>query len=181
MSSSAANEPSTFMFAQAMRILAETGHAEPNRETAGLAFVAALLNAGWSTEAIANAIQAGFADAGPQLNTRSAYTLMTYEQTRTQAIVTFRRTFLESMRPGIGERSEQKAKLHMTAPPGGITNNVFSNAMGGFWGSLLLEPADDDQSRDEQLKKDLQQAIRAARTASSQARKRAKQQQAESL
>ena len=169
------------MFAQAMRILAETGHAEPSRETAGLAFVATLLNAGWSTEAIANAIQTSFAAADQRLSTRSAYTLMAYEQTSTQATVTFRSTFLESMRPGISERSEQKAKLRMTAPPGGITNNVFSNAMGGFWGSLLLEPADDDRSRDEQLKKDLQQAVKAARTASSQARQRSKQQQAESL
>ena len=58
---------------------------------------------------------------------------------------------------------------------------MFSNAMGGFWSSLLLQPADDNQSRDEHLKKDLQQAVRAARTASSQARKHAKQQQAESL
>ena len=182
MPSSATSDPSPFMLAQALRILMETGHPEPTHEAAGCAFVATMLNSGWGNQQIANAITAGFTAAGPQLSAKSAYTLMAYEQTGTKAVATFRRTFLESMRPGISERSEQKAKIRMTAAqPRRITNNVFSNAIGGFWSSLLLEPADDNKSRDEHLKKDLQQAVRAARRASSKARKHAKQQQAESL
>ena len=169
------------MLAQTMRILMETGHPAPSQEKVGLAFVATLLSAGWSTQEVSNAIQASFAAAGPLLSTRSAYTLMAYEQTGTQAIVTFRSTFLESMRPGIRERGEQKTTFRKKAPPGEINNNMFSKSISGFWGSLMIEPSDNAISRDEQLKQDMQSAVIAARKASSQARQRAKQQQAESL
>ena len=169
------------MIAQALSILAETGHPDPRHEEAGRAFVATLLAAGWDTKAVADAIQASFAAAGPHLSARSAYTLMAYEATGAQAIVTFRRTFLESLRPGISKRSEEKPRHRLANQPGEMSNNVFSNSMSGFWGSLLLEPADDEHSRDAQLQQDMQNAVKTARTASSQARRRAKQQQAKSL
>ena len=52
------NDPSPFMFAQALHVLQDAGHEHPTKNAAGLAFAASLLSAGYRRHELTHAIMA---------------------------------------------------------------------------------------------------------------------------
>ena len=84
------NDPSPFMFAQALHVLRDSGQEHPTKDTAGLAFMATMLSAGYRRHELTKATMATRATANTGKDP--------YTGTK------FKKKFLEAMRPGINER-----------------------------------------------------------------------------
>ena len=94
------NEPSPFMFAQALHVLLDCGQQQPNQDTAGLAFTATLLAAGYEQHELTKAIIATRATTTSTTANHGHDPFYEHQYTDDE----FQQKFLEAMRPGIHER-----------------------------------------------------------------------------
>ena len=104
------NQNSPYATAMALRIISEVGNPDPPDEMEGATFVATLLEHGYPPAELTAAIKAAW----------SHITALTYGWTPNfhdcAVAVTFRNTFLESLRPGIAARTlldiKRRGQLH---------------------------------------------------------------------
>ena len=153
-------EPSPFAFAQALRIMLNVGHSRPELETAGIAFAAAMLHAGWENQEITDAITAAHAAAGNKSKTANStllYTLTDYNIKSTRPKEAFRTAFIESMRPGILKRHQEAERKRNAARPQWDVTNVMQE--------IIFQEKEPDIVADHKLRTDAHRAANSARRA----------------
>ena len=91
------NEPSPFMFAQALRVLLDAGYQRPTKQPARIAFTATLLAAGYGQHELTKATRATNISTTGNHDHEPFYG-------HEYADDEFQQQFLEAMRPGIHQR-----------------------------------------------------------------------------
>ena len=104
------SDPAPFMIAQALHILAETGHPEPEKQTAGLTFVAHMLQAGYRRTSVIEAIQAW------QTAAKAGCTWSTHLTSASFSRNSYTLAFLEAIRPDIIRRTIQSKPAYSPEP-----------------------------------------------------------------
>ena len=158
--------PTPFELAQALRIMLNVEHRQPEQETKDLAFAAAMLQAGWGNQEITDAITAAHAAAGNKPKTTNStllYTLTAYDIKNARPREALHTAFIESIRPGILKRHQETERKRVANRPRWDMTNMMQD---------LVFDDDLDLVTDNKLRMDVDKACKSARQAVNQARVR---------